>query len=249
MLFYREMAANLPTGCPLHAIESHELSRGSAVEVASIEETAASYVRLLLAFQPRGPFRLAGYSFGGVVANAMSCQLVEMGHEVDFLGLFDTHNPTVQGKVYSPVGRFAAFWKQHREIPLGKRLSLLRQRIREGAETHRRVSTEILEAQSSGPAEAYSDLRRVQVREENWRAMQAYQPARFPGRITLFKAITGSDKVELPTDYGWSAHAGGGLQIIDIPGRHLTLFEPDHVGALANSLHRALSLPATSQPG
>jgi amino acid adenylation domain-containing protein len=241
VLFYREMAANLPTGCPLHAIESPELSRGSEVEVASIEATAAAYVRLLLAFQPRGPFRLAGYSFGGVVAHAMSCQLVEMGHEVDFLGLFDTHNPTVQGKVYSPVGRFAVFWKQHHEIPLGRRLSLLRQRIREGTETHRRVSAEILAAQSSGPAEAYSDLRRVQVREENWRAMQAHQPARFPGRVTLFKAITGSDKVELPADYGWSTQADGGLQIIQIPGRHLTIFDPDHVGTLANSLHLALS--------
>ena len=254
VLFYRAMATKLPSGYPLHAIESHELSRDSAVEISSIEETAAAYTRLLLAFQTCGPFRLAGYSFGGVVAHAMSCQLVEMGHEVDFLGLFDTHNPTVQAKVHSPVGRCAAFWKQHREIPLGKRLSLLRQRIREGIETNRRVSAEILKAQSSGPAEAYSDLRRVQIREENWRAMQAYQPTRFPGRLTLFKAITGSDKVELPADYGWSAHAGAGLQIIEIPGRHLTLFEPHHVGALANSLHLALSREETpggnpDQPG
>ena len=75
--------------------------------------------------------------------------------------------------------------------------------------------------------------------------MKAYQPARFPGRITLFKAITGSDKVELPADYGWSSHAGGGLQIIEIPGRHLTLFEPHHIGALANSLHLALSREET----
>lgn len=243
VLFYREMAANLPSGCPLHAIESLELSRGSAVEVASVEETAADYVRLLLDFQSRGPFRLAGYSFGGVVAHAMSCQLVEMGHEVDFLGLFDTHNPAAQGRAYSPVGRFAAFWKQHRQIPLGKRLSLLRQRIREGAETHRRVSAEVSKAQCCGPAEAYSDLRRVQVREANWRAMRAYQPARFPGRVTLFKAITGSDKVELPADYGWSPHAGDGLHIIDTPGRHLTLFDPHNVRVLANLLHRALSLP------
>ena len=245
VLFYREMVANLPNDFPLYAIESLELSCGSTVEVVSIEETAAAYVGQLLSFQTCGPFRIAGYSFGGVVAHAMSCLLVKMGHEVDFLGLFDTQNPTIQGKAYSPVGRFAAFWKQHRQIPLGKRLSLLRQRIHEGIETHRRVSAEILAAQSAGPAEAYSDLRRVQVREENWRAMKAYQPARFPGRITLFKAITGSDKVELPADYGWSSHAGGGLQIIEIPGRHLTLFEPHHIGALANSLHLALSREET----
>ena len=62
-------------------------------------------------------------------------------------------------------------------------------------------------ATTLGPAEAYSDLRRVQVREENWRAMQLYQPTRFPGRITLFKAMTASDKVEWPDDYGWSGLA------------------------------------------
>jgi amino acid adenylation domain-containing protein len=249
VLFYREMAAHLPNGCPLHAIESLELSRSSAIETSSIEETAAAYVRLILAFQSRGPFRLAGYSFGGVVAHAMSCQLVEMGHQVDFLGLFDTLNPAIQGKAHSPIGRFAAFWKQHREIPWIHRLTLLRQRIREGIETNRRVGAEILKAQSSGPAEAYSDLRRIQVRQENWRAMQAYQPARFPGRVTLFQAITGSDKVELPADYGWSTHAVGGLQIVKIPGRHLTLFEPNHVGTLANSLHLALAGPVTNPPG
>jgi thioesterase domain-containing protein len=94
---------------------------------------------------------------------------------------------------------------------------------------------------SSGPAEAYSDLRRIQVREENWRAMQIYQPSRFPGRITLFKAKSASDKVELPEDYGWSKVAGKGLEIIPIPGSHLVLFEPGNVESLAISLHLALS--------
>jgi thioesterase domain-containing protein/acyl carrier protein len=241
VIFYRGLASSLPPGCALHAIESLELCRSSAVEVASVEETAAAYVRSLLAFQPRGPFRLAGYSFGGVVAHAMACQLVEAGHEVDFLGLFDTSNPTAEHKAYSAAGRLAAYWKQHAELPLPARLSLLRQRIREGIETHRRVRTEIEAAKSTGPAEAYSDLRRVQVREENWRAMQAYQPARFPGKITLFKAMSASDKVEWPEDYGWSALAGQGLEIIPVPGSHLVLFEPENIDALAGSLHQALA--------
>ena len=206
VIFYRGLATSLPPGCPLHAIESLELCRSCAVEVASMEETAAAYVRSLLAFQPRGPFRLAGYSFGGVVAHAMACQLVEAGHEVDFLGLFDTSNPT--GQNTRPIrrpGDLAAYLETTCRIPAAsKRLSLLRQRIREGIETHRRVRAEIEAAKSTGPAEAYSDLRRVQVREENWRAMQAYQPARFPGRITLFKAMSASDKVEL----------AGGLRLV-----------------------------------
>ncbi len=243
VIFYRELASCLPAGIPLHAIESLELCRSTVVEVASVEETAAAYVRNLLAFQPRGPFRLAGYSFGGVVAHSMACQLVAMGHEVDFLGLFDTANPTAPRMDYSPAGRLAAFWKQQAGAPLITKLSLLRQRIHAGFTTHRRVRKEIETALSSGPAEAYSDLRRIQVREENWRAMQIYQPSRFPGRITLFKAKAASDKVELPEDYGWSPVAGEGLEIIPVPGSHLVLFEPENVGSLAVALHRALSRP------
>lgn len=241
VIFYRGLANSLPSGVPLHAIESLELYRSSAVEVASVEETATAYVRNLLAFQPHGPFRLAGYSFGGVVAHAMACQLVEMGHEVDFLGLFDTSNPTAPRQVYTFAGRMAAFWKQQAGVPLISKLSLLRKRIREGIATNRRVREEITTALSSGPAEAYSDLRRIQVREENWRAMQIYQPSRFPGRITLFKARSASDKVGLPEDYGWSTVAGKGLEIIPVPGSHLVLFDPENVESLAISLHLALS--------
>ena len=77
------------------------------------------------------------------------------------------------------------------------RLVILRQRIREGIANAPPRPRRDSKSRATGPAEAYSDLRRVQVREENWRAMQAYQPARFPGRITLFKAMAASDKVEL----------------------------------------------------
>ncbi|MGL4400838.1 MAG: non-ribosomal peptide synthetase [Luteolibacter sp.] len=246
VIFYRGLASCLPEGVPLHAVESLELCRSTAVEVASVEETAAAYVRNLLAFQPHGPFRLAGYSFGGVVAHAMACQLVEMGHQVDFLGLFDTSNPAAPRKDYSTAGRFTAFWGQHAGLPLLTRLSLLGQRIQQGVATNHRVQKEILEANTAGPGEAYSDLRRIQVREENWRAMQAYQPLRFPGRITLFKASSASDKEELPEDYGWSALAAMGLEIIPVSGSHLVLFEPEHVESLAASLHLALSRSETS---
>jgi amino acid adenylation domain-containing protein len=241
VIFYRELATCLPSDYPLHAIESLELCRNSPVESASVEETAAAYTRSLLAVQSGGPFRLAGYSFGGVVAHAMACQLVNMGHQVTFVGLFDTYNPSAQHTHYSTMGRLTKFWKQHSDVSIPERFSLLRHRIRDGIDTNSRVRAEILRAKSYGPAEAYSDRRRIQIREENWRAMQVYQPARFSGKITLFKAMSGSDKVEWPEDYGWSDRAGSGLQIVPVPGSHLTLFESGNVDLLAKSLHRALS--------
>ncbi len=236
VLFYRDLAEKMPKSYPLHAIESLNLSNSGPIHPGSVEETAAAYVQMLLKVQPGGPYRLAGYSFGGVVAHEMACILQERGHQVEFVGLFDTHNPVAPAKRYTLTGRFNAFWQQQHDLPLPARLERLRERIAEGIATNRRVKAELAEAFGSGPAEAHSDLRRVQVREENWRAMQAYKPRRFHGKLTLFKAISLSDKVQWPEDYGWREYAGGGLEIVPVPGGHLTLFNSENVSALAAAL-------------
>ncbi|MCW1913954.1 amino acid adenylation domain-containing protein [Luteolibacter sp. GHJ8] len=241
VLFYRSLAELMPRRFPLHAIESLDLSSSGPITPASVEETAAAYVENLLSLHPGGPFRLAGYSFGGVVAHEMACILQERGYTVEFLGLFDTHNPTAPAKRYSLTGRFNAFWQQQHDLPLPSRLERLRERIAEGIATNRRVKAEVAAALGNGPAEAHSDLRRVQVREENWRAMQAFRPRRFQGRITLFKAMTASDKVEWPADYGWTELAGEGLEIVPVPGGHLTLFEEENVASLAAALASKLT--------
>jgi amino acid adenylation domain-containing protein len=247
VIFYRGLAALMPEGMPFHAIESLELGNSGKIAESSIEETAAAYVRNILTIQPEGPFRLAGYSFGGVVAHEMACQLTEQGHKVEFLGMFDTHSPGAPVRAYSLPERLGVFWQQSGDQPLAKRISLLHSRLREGMHTHRTVRSEIALAKASGPADAYSDLRRVQVREENWRSMQAYRPRPFEGRITLFKTSFVNDKVERPADYGWSSVALSGLDIVSVSGHHLALFAPEHIGTLAEALTSSLKRSATSR--
>jgi acetoacetyl-CoA synthetase len=50
-------------------------------------------VATLSAMLPEGPIRLAGYSFGGLVAFDMAGQLTGAGREVTFLGLLDVRPP------------------------------------------------------------------------------------------------------------------------------------------------------------
>lgn len=240
VLFYRSLAALMPPEIPLHAIESLELGSSGPIESSSIEETAAGYIRSLRAVQPHGPYRLAGYSFGGVVAHEMAIQLTREGHAVEFVGLFDTHNPVAPARFYTLTERLGVFWRQNSAEPVGRRLKRVMDRLIEGIRTNRRVKAETRAAQRSGPAPPYSDLRRVQVRQENWRAMQAYRPPPYQGRITLFKTSMISDKVERPDDYGWACLAGGGLNIVFISGEHLTLFEPQNVARLAHALTESL---------
>ncbi len=240
VLFYRDIASRLPERLPIHAIESLELAHSREIVPASVSETATAYVATLLAKFPQGPFRLAGYSFGGVVAQEMACQLAEAGHRIELLWLFDTDNPAAKSRKYSAMERLRVFWKQNSDLSFSKRISRLQRRILDGAETNRRTREEIRAAAASGPAEPYSDLRRVQVREENWRAMQEHTPRLFDGKITLFKAEIGSDKVEYEPDYGWSSCTSRGLEIVSLPGDHLTAFDSENIPKLAATLIRSL---------
>jgi thioesterase domain-containing protein len=249
VLFYRNLMGQLSRKFPLHAIESLELSSSDAIEPTSVKETAEAYVQHVLARHPNGPFRLAGYSFGGLVAHEMAHILESMGHRVDFVGLFDTHSPTAESRAYILPERLASFWRQHQEIPLPSRLIKLGARFIAGIQTNRQVRSGILRSEANGPAPAHSDLRRIQVRESNWKAMKAYSPETISARLTLFKAIIGSDKFEWPTDYGWSSLTRSGLDIVPVPGQHLTLFEPENITALAKALETSLDRILLSELG
>ncbi len=240
VLFYRALTSLLPADLPVYAIESTELGNSGPITPMSIEETASAYVRTLLATHPQGPFRLAGYSFGGVVAHEMACLLQDIGHKVEFLGLLDTHNPSAPHVENNIPRRIASFWKNNSDTPLAPRVVKLAARFADGVGTSRRARKEE-EAATTAPAEAHGDLRRVQVRQENWRAMQAYQPRPFSGKISLFKAKEQGDNIEWPEDYGWRDHALGGFEIIPVSGKHLTLFDPENVHHLAGTLAQRIS--------
>ena len=61
----------------------------------TIEALATRCIRLIRAAQPNGPYRLAGWSFGGTLAYEIAVQLIGQDQAVEFLGLIDSACPTV----------------------------------------------------------------------------------------------------------------------------------------------------------
>src|SRR5258708_21522933 len=59
------------------------------MKLHSMESLAKSMVALIQAIQHSGPYRLAGYSSGGILAYAITQQLLGMDESVSFLGLID----------------------------------------------------------------------------------------------------------------------------------------------------------------
>ena len=64
---------------------------GTDEPLSSLEAIAAYYIDQIAQKNPAGPYRLAGYSFGGIIAYEMSRQLQAAGKWVELLAVFDTH--------------------------------------------------------------------------------------------------------------------------------------------------------------
>jgi acyl transferase domain-containing protein/thioesterase domain-containing protein/acyl carrier protein len=86
---YQELAAQLPGGFPVYAIQSR-VSIGLGDEWNSIEEMARDYAEIVARRQPIGALRLAGFSAGGVFALATAGELERQGREVSLVGMIET---------------------------------------------------------------------------------------------------------------------------------------------------------------
>ncbi|KAG0210643.1 hypothetical protein BGX31_001858, partial [Mortierella sp. GBA43] len=57
---------------------------------SSIDEMALDYIDQIRKIQPHGPYRLLGYSLGGIIAHTMAAHLEKQGEKVALVGIMDT---------------------------------------------------------------------------------------------------------------------------------------------------------------
>lgn len=93
--------------------------------LTSLEDLAAQHVAAMRKIQPGGPYRLAGYSFGGVLAYEMATQLIGNDEEVEFLGLIDADCSTPDprrsneaSKLTANYNALPALWAHYDPQPL-----------------------------------------------------------------------------------------------------------------------------------
>lgn len=239
VFFYVELARALAGDLPVMTLESPALSAVEGVGPVAVEALAADYVATLRRHQPRGPYRLAGYSFGGVMVYEMAVQLRRAGEEVGFLGLFDTENPSMERRKYGMGERAKVFWDSLDGKPAWKKAGLLVGRMLGGIRVNLQVRSELMLVRRAGISRPHGKIRALQVREAHSAAMDAYRPPPLDVPLVLFKTAAVDDKFEVPADYGWGGLAAG-LEIVDVPGEHLTMFSPRHVPVLAKEVDARL---------
>ncbi|MFJ3102349.1 amino acid adenylation domain-containing protein [Streptomyces sp. NPDC086835] len=87
---YAALRAHVPDEVPIHTLQAPNLAGGPAVE--SLEQLVEAHLTELTRVQPHGPYRLLGWSLGGVVAHALACRLQARGERVELLALLDSYS-------------------------------------------------------------------------------------------------------------------------------------------------------------
>ena len=87
---YAGLAAHLGPDQPIYGLQTRALTV-PGYRAASVPGLAAEYLDEIRRVQPHGPYRLLGWSFGGVVAHAMATALHQAGEQVELLAMMDAY--------------------------------------------------------------------------------------------------------------------------------------------------------------
>jgi amino acid adenylation domain-containing protein len=238
--WYLELSRLLGEDQPFYGIQAQGLNSQTPPH-DSIESMAAHYVRAIRSFQPQGPYFLGSWSMGVVIAYEMACQLDEAGEQIGLLALLD-QGPRIP--LAEPEDQ-ADYLVQ----TFGKQIELSLAALRQ-LEPDQQIRSVWQAGRESGfilpdiTLEQFHNW--VTIMTTHTQAWRRYQPRPYAGRVTLFRAVDEPRMQDLPVDMGWGNLARGGVEIVDVPGDHLTMIHAPHVSKLAEALR--LRLGATPLP-
>jgi amino acid adenylation domain-containing protein len=224
---------------PVYGLQSRGLS-GNEAPLDHVEEMAALYLEEMKRVQPAGPYRIGGWSLGGLIAWEMARQLRERGEEVGLLALLDSSPEIAEGGgegVFEDDADFLADMAAYVENLWGKRVGVTREDLKglEREEQLARLLEAFREADFLPPGAGLDQVRRVlDVYRANARAASLYEPKPYCGRVTLYRAGEGED------DFGWGRLTAEPVEVVPVPGHHLTLLAEPNVEVLAERLRASL---------
>jgi amino acid adenylation domain-containing protein len=214
---------------------------------------AAEHVAAIREVQPRGPYYLASWSFGGIVAFEMALQLEREGETVAFVGLLDTIVPTVVMEERVKRGADLVIALAEDDAARARLPFALRREDLEGLDLDAQIRRA---AEALHPGEpALQELEAAVLREayhtgqDRIRSRSGYVPGHFSGTLTLFRvseltegyqeflaSSTGEERHTL----GWAPYTENPVEVHLMPGQHATLASEPHVRVLAQSMREAL---------
>jgi acyl transferase domain-containing protein/thioesterase domain-containing protein len=237
---YAGLLAHLGDQQPVYAIQALGLD-GSAPPASDPEDMVESYLKLLREIQPEGPYRLLGWSYGGMVAHAMATALQGEGERVELLAMLDA--PLLHQHPPSPEVA------ERQVVSLVSRLTGVH--LPDGAPADVAELLRLLDA--SGPAAgaevtAVEADRIARVMRNNLRIAPRFSPEVFHGDVLFFSAIGGSAGAggsDDPSDAQgkaeeWGAYVDGVVEDHEVACGHYDMTEPEPIARIGGIVAAAL---------
>jgi amino acid adenylation domain-containing protein len=234
---YTDLVRRLGSDRPVHVLQFVGLE-GQRKPMERIEAIAEYFIGEIRKVQPRGPYRLAGFCIGGIIAFEMAQQLIASGEEPSQIALVETWHPRSIHKIRAaPVGLRPLIFLARE---LGRHLGIMLNLSPGEAFRHLRgnIATvrEIIlrrDVYREGRYRHYIEL----LAEANYRAGSRYIPAAYPGRILLVYAGNLNIEADRDTRLVWRNFARGGCRVVRTAAAWGTeVLTKPHVKALAGSL-------------
>jgi arthrofactin-type cyclic lipopeptide synthetase C len=234
-------------------------------QLRTLECMAARLVGIIRSVQPHGPYRLAGWSFGGLLAYEVAQQLLGLDEAVAFVGLLDTYAP-------HPASQDKTRWSgEHRD----KRQLLEHCRARsqmrgeEGLPALTDVERLEAEVELIGFDELFQRCCEEQLPDPELAALSAVDawsyfdreaahglalahyrvsPASQPVHLFRAQGLMPGQAQPSPTR-GWEQKvASDWLHCIDVPGDHRSMMKKPDIQALGQALSQAMAAAQAPEP-
>lgn len=253
VLEYYPLANLLGGDQPVYALQAQGLD-GNIPEDYSIEAIASHYIEEIKTIQIKGPYSVAGFCFGGLVAMEVAQQLKGKGEEIDFLGMIQTLRPGYS-RMHSHVNLL------HRMIyRTGYRIGLENSNLSGlsmKAKT-RQVYERIIRIKDIAMAKIEMKAGRLlsmmgkrrgkhsmayileAISIANDKAYADYVPKPYDGSVALFPAANQRKGIPDDPSLGWGDLIKGNLSIRTIPGYQQNILKEPNVRVLTEELKKYL---------
>ncbi|WP_186156384.1 non-ribosomal peptide synthetase [Burkholderia gladioli] len=243
VMYAHDLAPWLDTGTPVFGLAAPGFGEGET-PLRDMAALGRAHVAAIREVQAHGPYRIAGWSAGGLVAYEIARQLLAAGDTVQFLGLIDAARPTAAGP-QDPAAALDEIAYLRDWLPESLDADL--QRGFDQHATERDLPALLSFAQANGllppdiPRELDAALlsRYLTVAAATQQAVLAYRPAPLPTPVTLFVA-TGEARED--ATLGWVPLLGERLQVVRVEGTHMSLVTMPHVQALGAAITQTLGI-------
>jgi len=249
IICYQALTRYLAPDQPVYGLQDPQAHSGE-ITSRSVAEIAGAYLSEIRQVQPEGPYQLAGYSFGCVVAFEMAQQLRRAGQDVALLALIDGNSPALAADISTEDAYLLAVilmeWLRGATTQSAREIRLELEPLAP-AEQMARALQLLRERQSDLETAGPGWLRhQVQLFKCRLQAVQTYQAEVYDQRITALLSSTERTPerivaaVDHAHDLGWHHYTRLPIDLHLLPGSHEALMQEPTVQTLATHLQTCL---------